>query len=59
MIKDLVVTGYFTSAKGIKGIGYIGVTFNVWDDISGEEFKDYDVEYDWARLTKCIEHNPN
>jgi len=59
MIKDLVVTGYFTSEIGIKGIGYMGITFNVWDDISGEEFKDYNVEYDWGRLTKCINQNSN
>ena len=55
----MVFTGYFTSEIGIKGIGYMGINSNVWDDISIEEFKNYNVEYDWARLTKCIDQNPN
>ena len=57
LIRDLVVTGYFTSAVGLKDLGYQGNSPNVWDGLPDEVLKDHDVAYDEAWLAKCIDQN--
>ena len=57
LIRDLVVTGYFTSAVGLKDLGYQGNSPNVWDGVPDEVLKDHDVAYDEAWLAKCIDQN--
>jgi len=57
LIRDLVVTGYFTSAVGLKDLGYQGNSPNVWDGVPDEVLKDLDVAYDEAWLVKCIDQN--
>jgi len=57
LIRDLVVTGYFTSAVGLKDLGYQGNSPNVWDGVPDEVLKDLDVAYDEAWLAKCIDQN--
>ena len=56
LIRDLVVTGYFTSAVGLK-VGYQGNSPNVWDGVPDEVLKDHDLAYDEAWLAKCIDQN--
>ena len=57
LIRDLVITGYFTSEVGLKDLGYKGNTPNVWDGIPEDVLKDHDVAYDEAWLAKCIDQN--
>lgn len=57
LFRDLVVTGYFTSAVGLKDLDYKGNTPNVWDGVSDEVLKDHDVAYDEEWLAKCIDQN--
>ena len=57
LIRDLVVTGYFTSSVGLKDLGYQGNSPNVWDGVPDEVLKDHDVAYDEAWLAKCIDQN--
>jgi hypothetical protein len=57
LIRDLVVTGYFTSAVGLKDLGYVGNTPNVWDGVPDQVLKEHDVAYDEAWLAKCIDQN--
>lgn len=57
LIRDLVVTGYFTSAVGLKDLGYVGNTPNVWDGVPYQVLKEHDVAYDEAWLAKCIDQN--
>ena len=57
LIRDLVVTGYFTSAVGLKDLGYVGNSPNVWDGVPDQVLKEHDVAYDEAWLAKCIDQN--
>ena len=57
LIRDLVVTGYFTSAVGLKDLGYMGNTPNVWDGVPDEVLKDHDLAYDEAWVAKCVDQN--
>ena len=57
LIRNLVVTGYFTSAVGLKDLGYQGNTPNVWDGVPDEVLKEHDVAYDPAWLAKCIDQD--
>lgn len=56
-MRNLTITGYFTSEIGIKELGYKGNTPNVWDGIPEEILKDYSVQYEDEWLAKCIDQS--
>jgi len=45
-VKDLVVTGYFTSEPGFKYLDYRGNTPNVWDGVPAHILEKHGMEYD-------------
>ncbi len=48
LMRNLVVTGYFTSAVGIKELGYQGNQPNVWDGVPDDVLKEHGFSYaDW------------
>jgi len=48
LMRNLVVTGYFTSAVGIKELGYQGNQPNVWDGVPEDVLKEHGFSYaDW------------
>ncbi|QLE01038.1 gluconate 2-dehydrogenase subunit 3 family protein [Galbibacter sp. BG1] len=53
-LRDLVATGYFTSQEGIKYLGYVGNTPNVWDGVPKDVLAQYNLEYDQHTLDACI-----
>lgn len=55
LIRDLVLTGYFTSAVGLKDLGYMGNSPNVWDGIPEEVLKEHNMTYDPKWLAKCVD----
>jgi len=60
LVKNLVMTGYFTSKVGIEELGYKGNTPNVWDGVPADVLKQYEKEgvgYDKEWLDKCIDQN--
>ena len=54
-IRNLSITGYFTSKMGIEDLGYKGNTPNVWDGVPKEILKEYSVDYEDAWLAKCVD----
>ncbi len=56
-MRNLTLTGYFTSKMGIEDLGYQGNTPNVWDGIPDEILKDYTVKYDEDWLAKCVDQS--
>ncbi len=54
-MRDLTLTGYFTSKMGIKALGYQGNSPNVWDGVPAEVLKDHDVDYDPKWVAKCLD----
>lgn len=49
-IKNLVVTGYFTSKPGIEYLGYQGNRPNIWDGVPDQVLKNHGLAYDEKTL---------
>lgn len=55
LMRDLTMTGFYTTKIGIDDLGYIGNTPNVWDGVPEEELKKHGLEYDKDWLARCID----
>ena len=55
LMKNLVMTGYFTSAIGIKELGYAGNSPNVWDGVPQDVLDDHGLSYDPDWIAKCVD----
>lgn len=56
-MRDLTLTGYFTTKTGIEDLGYKGNTPNVWDGVPEDVLKAHGFEYDKAWLAKCVDQS--
>lgn len=54
-IRNLVVTGYYTSKEGMKDLGYAGNQPNVWDGIPEDVLKKHGMEYDPEWIARCVD----
>lgn len=54
-MRNLVLTGYYTSELGIKDLGYKGNTPNFWDGIPQDVLDAHDVDYEPEWLAKCVD----
>lgn len=57
LMRNLTLTGYYTSPEGIKDLGYIGNTPNVWDGVPEEVLIQHGVDYEKEWLAKCIDQS--
>ena len=57
LVRNLTMTGYFTSEVGIKELGYKGNTPNVWDGVPQDVLDQYGLEYDKNWLDKFIDQS--
>jgi hypothetical protein len=57
LMRNLVMTGYFTSAVGIKELGYKGNQPNVWDGVPDDVLKDHGMSYDASWMPKFIDQS--
>jgi len=55
--RDLVVTGYFTSAVGLKDLGYKGNQPNVWEGVPTEILKEHGFSNDKSWESKFIDQS--
>ncbi len=56
-MRNLTLTGYFTSEMGIKDLGYKGNQPNVWNGVPADVLAKYDVDYEPEWLAKCIDQS--
>ena len=56
-MRNLTVTGYYTSKIGIDDLGYKGNVFNIWDGIPEDVLANHDVDYDPEWLAKCVDQS--
>ncbi|MCA6074748.1 gluconate 2-dehydrogenase subunit 3 family protein [Fulvivirga sedimenti] len=56
-IRNLVLTGYYTTRMGLDDLGYKGNTPNVWDGVPQEVLDQHGVAYDPAWLAKCVDQD--
>lgn len=57
LVRNLTLTGYYTSEMGIKALGYKGNTPNVWDGVPQEVLDKHGVSYEKEWLAKCIDQS--
>jgi len=53
LMRNLVLTGYFTSEVGIKELDYKGNISNVWDGVPQDVLDDHGLSYNQEWLVKC------
>ena len=54
LMRDLTSTGFYTSAIGIKDVGYAGNTPGKWNGIPEDVLKQYNISYTEKELKECI-----
>lgn len=56
-IRNLTMTGFYTSKMGIETLGYVGNRPNVWDGVPEDELKRLGMEYDPEWIAKCVDQS--
>ncbi len=57
LMRNLTLTGYYTSKIGIEELGYKGNTPNVWDGVPEDVLAQHNVSYDTEWLEKCVDQS--
>ncbi len=55
-MRNLTLTGYYTSQIGIKALGYVGNRPNMWDGVPQDVLDKHGLAYEKEWLDKCINH---
>jgi hypothetical protein len=53
-MRNLTLTGYYTTKMGIEDLGYKGNRANAWEGVPQEVLKGYDMSYGKEWLGKCL-----
>lgn len=54
LMRNLTLTGYYTTKIGIDDLGYKGNRPNIWDGIPEDVLKEHGMEYEEEWLAKCV-----
>jgi gluconate 2-dehydrogenase gamma chain len=54
LIRNLTATGFYTSAIGVKDVGYIGNAPNQWNGVPDDVLKQYGLAYSEKELKECV-----
>ena len=57
LIRNLTVTGYYTTKIGFEDLGVTSNFANVWDGVPEEVLKNHEVDYDSEWLAKCVDQS--
>ena len=57
LIRNLTVTGYYTTKMGFEDLGVTSNFPNVWDGVPQEVLDNHDVDYDPEWLAKCVDQS--
>ncbi|MEM6801625.1 MAG: gluconate 2-dehydrogenase subunit 3 family protein [Bacteroidota bacterium] len=55
LMRNLTMTGYYTTEMGFKDLGYVGNRPNVWNGIPEEVLAEHEVDYDPEWIAKCVD----
>jgi gluconate 2-dehydrogenase gamma chain len=54
LMRNLTATGFYTSAIGIKDVGYAGNAPNKWNGVPDDVLKQYGLAYTEKELKECV-----
>ncbi len=57
LMRNLTLTGYYTSRIGIEDLGYKGNMPNVWDGVPEDVLEQHGLAYDEEWLAKCVDQS--
>ena len=57
LVRNLTMTGFYTSKLGIEELGYKGNSPNVWDGVPQDVLDQHGVAYDEEWLAKCVDQS--
>ena len=57
LMRNLTLTGYYTTQIGIQDLGYKGNTPNIWDGVPDDVLKDHGMEYPKEWLPKFVDQS--
>jgi hypothetical protein len=57
LLRDLTMTGYYTTELGFRDLGYQGNTPNVWDGVPEPVLRRHGKQYDAEWLAKCVDQS--
>ena len=57
LMRNLTVTGFYTTAIGFKDVGYVGNRPNQWNGVPDDVLKQYNVAYTEKELKECINYD--
>lgn len=57
LMRNLTLTGYYTTKMGIEDLGYKGNMPNVWDGVPQDVLEQHGVAYEEEWLAKCIDQS--
>ena len=55
LMRNLTLTGYYTTKMGIEDLGYKGNTPNAWDGVPEEVLREHGMSYEKEWLAKCVD----
>lgn len=55
LMRNLTLTGYYTTRMGLDDLGYVGNYANIWDGVPDEVLAEHEVAYESEWLAKCID----
>ena len=56
-MRDLTLTGYYTTGQGLRDLGYQGNVANVWDGVPAEVLARHGLQYEPEWLAKCVDQS--
>lgn len=57
LMRNLTLTGYYTTEIGFKDLGVTSNFPNAWDGVPTEVLADHDVDYDQDWIAKCVDQS--
>ena len=57
LMRNLTLTGYYTTKMGLEDLGYKGNVANVWDGVPDDVLEKHGLSYDEEWLSKCIDQS--
>ncbi|MFD2098914.1 gluconate 2-dehydrogenase subunit 3 family protein [Flagellimonas iocasae] len=57
LVRNLTMTGFYTSKIGIEELGYKGNMPNVWDGVPDDVLEQHGVSYDPEWIAKCVDQS--
>lgn len=56
LMRNLTATGFYTSEIGLKDVGYMGNTPNLWNGVPDDVLKQYNLSYTEKEMKECAKY---